>query len=249
MAAPLPLRVLHALSGRSPRRARPAARLLGPAAAAVKGALKNLRPDQQKGLAFARKARFHGAALGLRASLMFRRRHEERTMTGLAAESAEGGFQRGKIFVAIELSKARWTSGLNDLQTRDGRRFPEQLMSEIKREAKLLETVKKLLREVDLELIALVRTQRSRRRSPAREAAHPIASKLVRIRGIGPTLAAVLATELFYRRFDNRRQVASYIGLAPTPYSSGATSRDQGISKAGNNRARHNAIEACSAEA
>jgi transposase len=59
-----------------------------------------------------------------------------------------------------------------------------------------------------------------------REAAHPIASKLVRIRGIGPTLAAVLATELFYRRFDNRRQVASYIGLAPTPYSSGATSRD-----------------------
>jgi transposase len=145
--------------------------------------------------------------------------------------------------VHIHPHREGWTSGLKDLQTRDGRRFPEQLMSEIKREAKLLEIVKKLLREVDLELIALVRTQRSRRRSPAREAAHPIASKLVRIRGIGPTVAAVLATELFYRRFDNRRQVASYIGLAPTPYSSGATSRDQGISKAGNNRARHNAIE------
>ena len=36
-------------------------------------------------------------------------------------------------------------------------------MSEIKRESKLIETVKKLLREVDFELIALVRTQRSRR--------------------------------------------------------------------------------------
>jgi len=43
---------------------------------------------------------------------MFRRRHEERTMTGLAAESAEGGFQRGKIFVAIELSKAKWVVAL-----------------------------------------------------------------------------------------------------------------------------------------
>ena len=145
--------------------------------------------------------------------------------------------------VDIHPHREGWTSALKDLQTRDGRRFPEQLMSEIKREAKLLGIVKKLLREVDLELVALVRTQQSRRRSAASEAAHPIASKLVRIRGIGPTLAAVLATELFYRRFDNRRQLASYTGLAPMPYSSGATSRDQGISKAGNNRARHNAIE------
>ena len=136
-----------------------------------------------------------------------------------------------------------WTSALQNLQTRDGRRFPAQLMSEIKREAKLLDTIKKLLREVDLELIALVRTQRVRRRSPGSDTTHPIASKLVRIRGIGPTLATVLASELFYRRFDNRRQVASYTGLAPTPYSSGSTSRDQGISKAGNSRARHNAVE------
>lgn len=145
--------------------------------------------------------------------------------------------------VHIHPHRQCWTSALQDLQTGDGRRFPAQLMSEIKREAKLLEVVKKLLREVDLELIALVRTQRSKRRSPGSGATHPIASQLVRIRGIGPTLAAVLATELFYRRFDNRRQVASYTGLAPTPYSSGSTSRDQGISKAGNNRARHNAIE------
>jgi hypothetical protein len=60
--------------------------------------------------------------------------------------------------VHIHPHREGWTSGPKDLQTRDGRRFPEQLMSEIKREAKLLETVKKLLREVDLELIALVRT-------------------------------------------------------------------------------------------
>jgi transposase len=124
-----------------------------------------------------------------------------------------------------------WTAALPNLQTRDGRHFPPQLMSEIKRKAKLLELVKKLLREVDLELVALVRAKRLQRRSCEQRQTHPIASKLVSIRRIGPTLAAVLATELFYRRFDNRRQVASYTGLSPTPYSSGATSREQGISK------------------
>lgn len=143
----------------------------------------------------------------------------------------------------IQPHREGWMSALRDLKTRDGRPFPVQLMSEIKREAKLLELVKKLLREVDGELARLVRMQRSSRRPSRTEAAHPIASKLLRIRGVGPTLAAVLATEVFYRRFDNRRQVASYTGLSPTPYSSGARSRDQGISKAGNNRARHNAIE------
>jgi transposase len=145
--------------------------------------------------------------------------------------------------VHVHPHRKGWAAALPGLQTRDGRRFPPQLMSEIKREAKLLELVKKLLREVDLELVALVRAKRLHRRSCERSNPHPIASKLVSIRGIGPTLAAVLATELFYRRFDNRRQVASYTGLSPTPYSSGGTSRDQGISKAGNQRARSNAVE------
>ena len=145
--------------------------------------------------------------------------------------------------VHVHPHREGWAAALPGLQTRDGRRFPPQLMSEIKREAKLLELVKKLLREVDLELVALVRAKRLHRRSCERSNPHPIASKLVSIRGIGPTLAAVLATELFYRRFDNRRQVASYTGLSPTPYSSGGTSRDQGISKAGNQRARSNAVE------
>lgn len=65
----------------------------------------------------------------------------------------------------------------------------------------------------------------------------------MRIRGIGPTFASVLATEVFYRKFANRRAVASYVGLTPTPYSSGGSSRDQRISKAGNARARHYAVE------
>ena len=45
------------------------------------------------------------------------------------------------------------------------------------------------------------------------------------------------------RHFDNRRQVASYAGLAPTPWQSGAIHREQGVSKAGNPRLRTTLIQ------
>jgi hypothetical protein len=63
------------------------------------------------------------------------------------------------------------------------------------------------------------------------------------LRGVGPTIAAVLHNEVFYRRFANRREVAAYCGLDPTPFASGDTRREHGISKAGNRRARHAAVE------
>ena len=53
----------------------------------------------------------------------------------------------------------------------------------------------------------------------------------------------MLELEVFHRPFANRRDVAAYAGLAPSPYESGGTSREQGISKAGNRRARKALIE------
>ncbi len=41
-----------------------------------------------------------------------------------------------------------------------------------------------------------------------------------------------------FRTFTNRKQVAAYAGLAPTPWQSGSVHRDQGVSKAGNPRLR-----------
>ena len=46
-----------------------------------------------------------------------------------------------------------------------------------------------------------------------------------------------------YRSFANRRQVGACFGMTGTPYSSGEEERDQGISKAGNRRARAMAVE------
>jgi transposase len=55
--------------------------------------------------------------------------------------------------------------------------------------------------------------------------------------------AQVLVHEVFYRRFANRRELGSYLGLTGTPFASGESQREQGISKAGNSRARRLAIE------
>jgi transposase len=69
------------------------------------------------------------------------------------------------------------------------------------------------------------------------------AQALVRLCGLAETTASVPAHEVFYRRFANRRQVAGCVGLVGTPYASGPRHRDQGISKAGNRRARWVMIE------
>lgn len=66
---------------------------------------------------------------------------------------------------------------------------------------------------------------------------------LTQLCGIGEVGATTLVTEVFHREFRNRRHLASYLGLAPSPYSSGDVSRDQGISKAGNKPARVMMVE------
>ena len=52
---------------------------------------------------------------------------------------------------------------------------------------------------------------------------------LVQLKGIGPEFATVLFSEGLYRHFDNRRQLAAYAGLAPTPWRSGSIDHEQGV--------------------
>ena len=96
------------------------------------------------------------------------------------------------------------------LQTADGRSFPRQLMSEIRREAKLLATVLRMLKEVEAEIAGMIRDAQKRRHPAQRGQSHPIAKRLADIRGVGQQTAGILATEVFYRKFNNRREVASY---------------------------------------
>jgi transposase len=58
---------------------------------------------------------------------------------------------------------------------------------------------------------------------------------LMGLKGVGPTSATILVYEFFgWRQFANRRELASLAGLTPTPYQSGESNHEQGISKAGN---------------
>jgi transposase len=66
---------------------------------------------------------------------------------------------------------------------------------------------------------------------------------LLGLKGVGPEFASVLWSEGLCRSFANRRQVAAYAGLAPTPWQSGTVDRQQGVSKAGNPRLRTTMIQ------
>ena len=67
--------------------------------------------------------------------------------------------------------------------------------------------------------------------------------RLATLGAVGETTATVLVAEVYHRSFETRRHVASFVGLAPSPYNSGDTDRDRGINKAGTKLARHTLVE------
>lgn len=70
------------------------------------------------------------------------------------------------------------------------------------------------------------------------------AKKLQALKGVGIQSSWILSHECFgWRTFGNRKQLGSFAGLTGTPYDSGDTLREQGISKAGSARVRTTMIE------
>jgi transposase len=124
---------------------------------------------------------------------------------------------------------------LEELRTGDGRPLPVHLKAQIIRELDRLELVLAQLKSVAAERDTLLK--------PASDEVPSPPAMLVQLKGIGPQTAAVLWSEGLFRRFDNRRQVAAYAGLAPTPWQSGSIDHQQGVSKAGNPRLRTAMLE------
>jgi transposase len=124
---------------------------------------------------------------------------------------------------------------LDDLQTGDGRPLPTRLKAQISRELDRIELLMAQLKIVEAERDVLL--------EPAGEAAPTPAVMLAQLKGIGSQIATILWSEALYRHFDNRRQVAAYAGLAPTPWKSGSIDHEQGVSKSGNPRLRTTMIQ------
>jgi transposase len=132
--------------------------------------------------------------------------------------------------------KAGFIDKLDSLRTGDWRALTGRLKEEIVREHERLCLVSR-------QLAALEASSRGEQRAAAPGSAEAKIVHLAQLKGIGLVGGQGLVNEVFYRDFDNRRQVGSYFGLTGTPYDSGQSQRDQGISKAGNHRARELAIE------
>ena len=63
--------------------------------------------------------------------------------------------------------------------------------------------------------------------------------QLMLLKGIGINGSWLLVMEFFgWRAFKNRREVGGLAGLTPTPYQSGESAREQGITKSGNPHVR-----------
>jgi len=115
---------------------------------------------------------------------------------------------------------------IGDLRTGDGRALGPTLHMEI---AVLCRQIAAL----DTELDALD-AKRAQALAAPTTATERVASQLENLVGIGPIGAWMLAHELFgWRQFKNGKHLASFLGLTPTPFASGAMTREQGISKAG----------------
>jgi transposase len=123
-----------------------------------------------------------------------------------------------------------------DLTLWDASPLPAELKAELEREVQRLALVER-------QIAALEAERRERLREPKTEAERSIV-QLMRLGAIGPTSAWLLVMEFFgWRAFRNRREIAALASLVGTPYSSGDSERDQGISKAGNRRVRAMIVE------
>ena len=126
---------------------------------------------------------------------------------------------------------------LAELRTGDGRALPPCLRRKIEREFLRLELV--------LEQIVAVEAERNTAVAApaANDADAAKVALLAKLGGIGTELATVLVREALYRPFANRKEVAAYAGLTPSPFASGDRHREQGISKAGNPLLRKSMVE------
>lgn len=137
----------------------------------------------------------------------------------------------------VELEVKRdFVEELAEVRLWDGSKIGAGLRTLLEREVVRLELVHHQIHELE--------TQRKELLKNSSDPAMEQVRRLLQLKGIGINSAWVDVMEFFaWRDFHNRREVAALAGLTPTPYSSGESGREVGISKAGNRPVRALAIE------
>jgi transposase len=172
------------------------------------------------------------------------RRQAHRELSALEKEKNRTGSRiRGLLATqGIRLAAGANISAeqLESIRIWDGSPLPEGLKSRIGRECAHLVFLKQQISTLKGERKKALRSKNEAEAAPDKEKMQ----QLEKLRAIGPVGAWILVREMFgWRQFKNRRQIGSLSGLTPSPYNSGDTSYDQGISKAGIQPVRRIAIE------
>ena len=150
-----------------------------------------------------------------------RTRHRSRIRGLLILEGLEVKNPSGKKFL----------EELDSLCTWDGKGLPGDFKARIVREYERLRMVE--------EQMGILRKEREIRVGSAETLSMRKVAQLRTLYGIGVTSSWDFVMEMFgWREFRNRREVGAFAGLTPTPYDSGGSQREQGISKAGRGRIR-----------
>ena len=125
---------------------------------------------------------------------------------------------------------------LDRLRTWDEQPVPPELRQRLLREHQRWQFVDRQIKDLENERARKVRSVQDEPMAKVRQ--------LLGLRGIGINSAWLYVMEFFgWRRIRNRKQLGALAGLTPTPYQSGDSNREQGISKAGNRRLRTMAVE------
>ena len=132
--------------------------------------------------------------------------------------------------------KSEFLEELDKVALWDGSAIPPGLHTLLGREYERLALVREQIYQVEVTRKEALRTSKD----PAIEQVR----RLLQLKGIGMNSAWVYVMEFFaWRAFRNRRELGCLAGLTPTPYASGESAREIGISKAGNRPVRAMAIE------
>jgi transposase len=162
---------------------------------------------------------------------------ERRTLIKERIEHVNGikGLLASQGIFGCEPMRKDFRARVEGLRTGDGRPLGSLLKAEIIRELDRIDLVLHQIAAVEAERNVLIQSDLTHPEGPA--------VVLMKLKGIGPEFAAVLWLEGLFRTFANRRHLAAYAGLAPSPWKSGSLNREQGISKSGNPRLRTTMVE------
>jgi transposase len=133
-------------------------------------------------------------------------------------------------------SRNRFLRELGNARTWDGKKLPDDFKARIEREHQRLKLV-------DEQIRSLKKDRKERVKSASKPCFGQVA-QLMMLKGIGTESSWDFVMEFFgWRNFRNRKEVAALAGLTPTPYDSGKSLREQGISKEGSRRIRALSVE------